>query len=136
MTRLLLDTHVLLFSLAESSRLGQDARLLIANPENSVFYSPVSLWKVAIKHAKHPEDMPVSPDELLQYCIEAGYREAPLTSDQVCKLSTIDVDPDNPVHSDPFDRMLICQAVTESMMLLTRDAKMLAYGDEHIVDAG
>ncbi len=135
MTRLLLDTHVLLFSLAESSRLGQDARLLIASPENSVFYSPVSLWEVAIKHAKHPEDMPVSPDELLRYCIEAGYREAPLTSEQVCKLSSIDADPDSPIHSDPFDRMLICQAIAESMILLTCDTKMLAYENELILDA-
>lgn len=135
MTRLLLDTHVLLFSLAEPERLGQGARLLIADADNAVFYSPISLWEVAIKHAKHPEDMPVAPDELLRFCTEAGYREAPLTSEQVCMLPTIDADPSTPIHSDPFDRMLICQAIAGDMTLLTRDAKMLAYDDEHIVDA-
>lgn len=135
MTRLLLDTHVALFSLADSRRLSQIARSLIADAGNDVFYSPVSVWEVAIKHARHPKDMPVSPGELLRYCSEAGYREVPLTSSQVCKLRSIDADPAAPVHSDPFDRMLLCQAVAEDMMLLTQDAKLLAYGDSHVVDA-
>lgn len=135
MARLLLDTHVVLFSLADSRRLGQVARSLIADPGNDVFFSPVSVWEVALKRARHPEDMSVSPDELLRYCSEAGYRELPLTSAQVCELQSIDADPAAPVHSDPFDRMLLCQAVAQDMMLLTRDAKLLAYGDARILDA-
>lgn len=135
MARLLLDTHVMLFSLADSKKLGQVARSLIVDPDNSVFYSPVSIWEVAIKHAKHPADMPVAPDALVSYCAEAGYRELALTSGQVCRLGTIDACPTAPIHSDPFDRMLICQALEQDMLLLTRDAKLLAYGIECVVSA-
>lgn len=79
--------------------------------------------------------MSVSPDEMLRYCSETGYREVPLISLQVCKVRSIDADPAAPMHSDPFDRMLLCQAVAEDTMLLTRDAKLLANGDSHVVDA-
>ena len=135
MAKLLLDTHVLLFAFAEPHRLNDLARSLIADPDNDAFYSSASAWEVAIKRAKRPEDMPVTADRFLELCADAGYRELPIASKHVRELERIDVNPGNPVHSDPFDRILLCQARAENMLFITRDAKLLAYGDSCIVDA-
>ena len=135
MARLLLDTHVLLFAFAAPRKLGQTARALIADSGNEIYFSPVSTWEIAVKHAKHPEDMPISANRFLEYCDQAGYREAMLCSRHIRALEHIDGNRSAPIHSDPFDRMLLCQAMTDEMMLLTRDRKLLAYGERCIVDA-
>lgn len=134
MAHILLDTHVALFALAEPNRLGSTARALIVDPENHVYFSPISVWEVAIKHAKHPEDMPVSARQFTDFCLESGYRELRLEAAQACELELLDEE-GAPIHSDPFDRMLLCQARKAGALLLTRDKKLLAYSDACIVSA-
>lgn len=134
MAHILLDTHVILFALGEPDHLNKTAQKLISNPENSIFFSPISIWEIAIKHDKHPEDMPVSADETLAYCIEAGYRELPLSASETCLLSKLDSFATGPVHKDPFDRMLMCQALANEMLLLTRDSDILACRFEETIE--
>lgn len=135
MAHILLDTHVILFALSAPNRLNEAARELISNPENSIYFSPISIWEIAVKHDKHPEDMPVSVDETLAYCIEAGYRELLLNANETCLLSKLDSFAMGPVHKDPFDRMLMCQALANEMLLLTRNSDILAYGLEETAKA-
>lgn len=133
MAHILLDTHVILFTLGQPERLSLAAQEEITNPDNIVFYSPLSIWEITIKHAKHPEDMPVSADEILQYCKEAGYRELQLTSEQVCKLSSVEQCGKELNHKDPFDQMLLCQALADGLTLFTKDGKLLEYRLENVV---
>lgn len=132
---LLLDTHVALFALARPHALGEGSRAMISDFMNTVYFSAASAWEVAIKNAKHPEDMPCTVDEFLDLCRKAGYRELPIRSRHVQALMSIDADPTSPVHSDPFDRMLMSQAESEGMKLLTKDRMMLRYELESITDA-
>lgn len=122
--RLLLDTHVALWALSDDPRLSQRARALIADPANDVLVSAVSLWEIAIKHALGRGDMPISGDQALDWFRQAGYALLPIAPDHAAAVEHL---PDH--HRDPFDRLLVAQAIAEPLRLLTRDPLVLRYGD-------
>ena len=135
MTKLLLDTHVLLFAFSKPAKLGATAKSLILNPSNNVYFSVASAWKVAIKNARHPDQMPYTINDFLGCCKKAGYRELPITAEHVRMLRVIDSNHSSPIHSDPFNRMLICQTRSEDMLFLTQDSKILNYNFGNIIDS-
>ena len=120
--RLLLDTHVLLWSVASSRRLSKAARALLEDPENEVFYSPASLWEIAIKSGLRRKDFSVDLEALHAALPESGLAELPIRAVHALALTRL---PD--VHRDPFDRMLVAQALTEPLILLTNDAILARY---------
>jgi len=122
--RLLLDTHVLLWTLGDETRLAPAARRAIAGRANRVFVSSVNAWEIAIKAAlgrlKIPPDMQEwLPLELEHYRFE----ELPLTIRHCAAVHRLP-----PHHADPFDRALIAQASTEGLTLVTSDSQMKRYG--------
>jgi PIN domain nuclease of toxin-antitoxin system len=121
--RLLLDTQIVLWALAGSPRLGDKARALIADPANEVFVSTASIWEIAIKHALGRGDMPVSGARAAELCTLAGYRELSVTWRHAAGVDALP-----PLHADPFDRILVAQADSEPMRLLSRDAAVAGYG--------
>lgn len=120
----LLDAHILLWALADSRLLSVKARRIIADDSNKCFYSPVSLAEIAIKHRKHPEEMVLSADEARVAFMSAGYQELPFSSRHAATMDELEHH-----HSDPFDRMLIAQAVAEGSRLVSHDDKVARYGD-------
>ena len=122
--KVLLDTHVLIWALADSELLSRKARQIIADENNDCLYSPVSLVEISIKHGKHPEDMPLSAEDARAAFLAAGYRELPFSSAHASALDGLE-----PFHSDPFDRMLIAQAISERVKLISHDDKVIKYGD-------
>jgi PIN domain nuclease of toxin-antitoxin system len=120
--RLLLDTHLLLWSIASSRKLPKEARALLEATENEVFYSTASLWEIAIKSALRRSDFRVDLDALYAALPEAGLAELPIRGVHAVALTTL---PD--IHRDPFDRMLVCQARTEPLVLLTNDEVLARY---------
>ncbi|WP_298744132.1 type II toxin-antitoxin system VapC family toxin [uncultured Brevundimonas sp.] len=123
--RVLLDTHIALWSVKGSPKLSREAVRLIVSADG-VFFSSISLVEIAVKHARGP----ASPDPILVDARQAhaefrlaGFTELALTAAHAEALDTLP-----PLHRDPFDRMLIAQAMTEPMRLLTHDAAMTAYG--------
>ena len=126
---LLLDTHILVWALNEDQRLSEKAREMILDPDNVIYYSSVSIWEAAIKHALHPENVTFSGKELSQYCQEAGFLPVEMRDRHVFALETITRADNAPPHHDPFDRMLIAQAKAENMSFLTHDS-LLPYSNE------
>jgi PIN domain nuclease of toxin-antitoxin system len=120
--RLLLDTHLLLWSIASSRKLPKEARALLEDTENEVFYSTASLWEIAIKSALRRSDFRVDVGALYAALPEAGIAELPIRGVHAVALTTL---PD--IHRDPFDRMLVCQARTEPLVLLTNDEVLARY---------
>lgn len=107
------------------SKLGERARALIANDENEIFVSVVSIWEIAIKHPLQRgsvNDMPISGRTAADLFDRAGYAILPVTAAHAAAIDELPA-----LHSDPFDRLLIAQALTEPMHLLTRDARLKAY---------
>jgi len=122
--RLLLDTHIALWALTDDPRLTRQARSLIQAPANTVLVSAVSLWEIAIKRALGRGDMPVSAPEALGYFREAGYELLHITADHAVAVEALPL-----IHSDPFDRLLVAQALTEPLRLLTHDGNVARYSD-------
>ena len=129
---LLLDTHVLIWALNEDPRLPDQAREMILDENNAVYYSSVSVWEIAIKHAKYPEEVEFTGKELSQFCQEAGFLSVEMRDRHVFALETITRAEGAPPHHDPFDRMLIAQAKAENMAFITHDA-MLPYYEEKCI---
>ena len=119
MSRLLLDTHVLVWCLSDVVRLTQMARDAIADPGNDVFVSAITGWEVAVKRAKGTM---TAPDNLSAMVEEKRFTHLPLTfhhAEQAGKLPMH--------HRDPFDRFLIAQAQAEGLILVTSDQHIPRY---------
>ncbi len=120
MRRLLLDTHTLLWWLADAPALGPASRALIAEPGNVVFVSAASIWEIAIKRALGKLSAPEGLDAILE---EQGFEALPI---EVFHAEQAGILPRH--HRDPFDRMLIAQAQAEGLALVSADPQMAAYG--------
>ena len=120
--KLLLDTHLLLWAASEPKRIPKSARTLIEDPANEVIFSAASLWEITIKRGLAREDFRVEPRVLRRALLDNGYGELPITSEHVIQIEQLP-----PKHKDPFDRVLIAQAIVEGIILLTNDQKVVAY---------
>ena len=121
---LLLDTHVALWAIADSPRLPLKARELIASPRTNVWISIASIWEIAIKHSLGRGDMPISGQDALRYFSESGYRRLPIEAEHAVAVEDLRAH-----HSDPFDRILVAQALVEPMRLMTHDTRVALYSD-------
>ena len=121
--RLLVDTHLLLWSMGASRRLPASARELLSDPVNAVLYSAASVWEIAIKSTLRRADFLIDLPPLLRALERAGFVELPVTASHAARVATL---PE--LHKDPFDRMLVAQALTEPAILLTNDERLGAYG--------
>ena len=121
--RVLLDTHLLLWSVASSRRLPKGARSLILDGANEVFYSAASVWEVAIKSALRRTDFKANPTVLVRALGQSGFPELPVTAAHAARVTGLPA-----IHRDPFDRLLVAQSLAEPMTLLTNDAALMRYG--------
>lgn len=122
--RLLLDTHIALWAATNDPRLPGRARRLIADDGNICVISVVTIWEIAIKHALKPLDMPLSPARALELFESATVPVLPVLPGHAVAVGAL---PRH--HADPFDRMLVAQALMEPLKLLTGDRKLADYGD-------
>jgi PIN domain nuclease of toxin-antitoxin system len=119
--KLLIDTHILLWWLDNNPLLSRAARGLIANPENSVFVSAVSVWEIRLKQSLGRLSLPVDFEARLA---KELFESLPLTARQTGPIVEMPWH-----HRDPFDRILVAQAQAEGMFFLTADAGLAAHGE-------
>ncbi|MFZ3234761.1 MAG: type II toxin-antitoxin system VapC family toxin [Stellaceae bacterium] len=122
--RILLDTHVLLWALVEPERLDQDSRAAIRSGVNAVLFSSASIWEIAIKAGLRRADFVVDPVEVVREAVAAGLTELALRSSAAVLVAELP-----PLHRDPFDRVLIAQAIAEPAFLYTADQRLSAYSE-------
>jgi len=120
--RVLLDTHILLWAAQSSPRLSYRARGLLDDPDIQPVFSVVSLWEITIKNDLKRADFYVNPHVLRRGLLENGYSELAIQSEHVLSLAGLPSQ-----HKDPFDRMLIAQAMQEGIHLLTVDEQIVQY---------
>lgn len=121
---ILLDTHIALWAITDSPRLPSKARELIESPRSSVWISAASIWEIAIKHSLGRGDMPVSGSEALRYFRDSGYAFLAIEPEHAAAIEDL---PQH--HTDPFDRILVSQALVEPMRLITSDSMVVRYSD-------
>lgn len=122
--KLLLDTHVLLWAAGEPDRLPDSAQSLLLDESNDLFFSSTNIWEIVIKRGLGRDDFRVDPARLRRLLVVNGYGEIAVTSDHALAVEHLP-----PLHRDPFDRMLLAQARTEGMQLVTVNATLEKYGE-------
>ena len=130
--RILLDTHIALWAIADTAKLSNEVIELLESNENQVFYSVASVWEIAIKHRIKPKQMPISEEAFVELCENTGFTRLPIEAEHTFFLKTLVRPEDAPKHNDPFDRMLLAQAKCEELKLITHDS-MLPYYAENCV---
>jgi PIN domain nuclease of toxin-antitoxin system len=121
----LIDTHVLLFALARSKGLSGPAATLLRDRHNDVFVSVISFWELSLKASLGKLSLSgISPDQIPGYALSLGFTFLPMAADTA---STFHQLPKVGKHRDPFDRMLVWQAIREDLVLVSRDRAMSAY---------
>lgn len=122
MSRFLVDTQLLLWNVYGSKKLPARVARLFRDGRHQFFYSAASLWEIAIKAARGREDF-VADTAAIRDALEAnGFRELPIAGEHAVALAALPA-----IHGDPFDRMLVAQAIVEPMALITSDARLAAY---------
>lgn len=130
--RILLDTHIALWAVADTAKLSDEVVKQLGAGDNEVFYSVASVWEVAIKHKLKPEQMPVSEEEFVELCENTGFSRLSIKVEHISEIKSLIRPADAPKHNDPFDRMLLAQAKYEGLKFFTHDL-LIPYYRENCV---
>ena len=122
--RLLLDTHVAIWALVSPEAMPPAIQALIADPANAIHVSAASVWEIAIKHSMARRGAPpFSGTEAIAYFGQAGYALLAVSAEHAAGVEALPL-----LHADPFDRLLIAQALAEPLRLVTHDPMVASYG--------
>ncbi|NBC49046.1 MAG: PIN domain-containing protein [Gammaproteobacteria bacterium] len=125
--RVLTDTHILLWALLRPGRLDATDRDVLESPEHQVFFSAVNIWEITIKRALDRPDFDVEPEAVYRAALETGFRELPVSAVHAAAVRHLSAH-----HRDPFDRLLVAQARTEPLFLMTNDPLIDLYAVKRI----
>jgi PIN domain nuclease of toxin-antitoxin system len=121
----LLDTHVVVWAFSEPTRIPLRIRELLDTKVELAWVSHLSLWEIGMKYPLKRRDSPVrSASQTLADAVEAGFRLLPLDISHILAFEHLPR-----LHGDPIDRLLVAQALTENLRLLTHDSRLAAYSD-------
>jgi len=126
--RLLLDTHVLLWALSGSKRLSDEARELIESADNEVLFSAASIWEIAIKAQLLRAEFGVDVETIAAAARDTDFDELAISSRHAAGVAALPLH-----HKDPFDRMLMSQAIVEPARLVTADRALAAYSSDLVM---
>ena len=118
----LIDTPLVLWAIVDDPRLSRDARRILDAPENKSYFSVCTIWEIAIKRGLNRAGFQHDPREIRKYLLHNGAEELTIQSHHVVAVDSLP-----PIHKDPFDRILIAQAMVEGITLLTVDARIARY---------
>ena len=122
--RILLDTHILLWVLSTPERLREADRATVLDPANDILFSAVSIWEIAIKPAQRRPEFEARPDAVAAEARDIGFVERPVTAAVAARVADLPL-----LHRDPFDRLLVAQAIAEPAILCTADARLASYSE-------
>lgn len=121
--RLLLDTSTFLWIITDAPELSPRARDLFLDPANEVYLSSVSAWEMAVKHSLGRLPLPEPPERFVPaQRKDHGIEPLPLDEEDALHLARLPL-----LHKDPFDRMLVCQAIVHGLVILTSDKLVYQY---------
>lgn len=118
--KLLLDTHILVWSLTKDRRLNRPIIYSIESLENSCYVSIASLWEIGIKYSLGKIELKVSLDDFFELISKTGFEILPISPEHILQVSTLPLH-----HRDPFDRLIIAQAIHDKLVLITRDSEII-----------
>ena len=122
--RILLDTHILLWALSKPQQLKQTTFQQLKDPGNDIAFSAVCIWEIAVKATAKRSDFRCKPGLILEAALATGFRELPVHATAAMKVTDLPLH-----HRDPFDRLLVAQAIAEGRLLYTADARLAVYSE-------
>ena len=126
--KIIVDTHVFLWWITDSSKLSKQAKTIISDGDNTIFLSAASSWEIAIKNQLGRLQLPQRPERFIpDQLLRNGMESLPITMSHALHVATLPS-----IHRDPFDRMLISQAQVEHLPILTADPFFARYRIETI----
>lgn len=131
--KVLLDTHIAIWAIADMPELSTAARNTILNSGNEIYVSDISAWEVAVKTIARPGSVPFSASGFMNACELSGYRFLPISHDAIATYETLNYAQVDDRHKGPFDRLLIAQAKTTNMLFLTHDEVLRLYKEPLVV---
>lgn len=120
----LLDTNILLYSLISPEKLTPEIQAQLTNSENTVYFSAASIWEIAIKSSLNKVDFDFLPQDIHTLALQTGFTELPIQSNHAFEIAKMAWH-----HRDPYDRLLIAQALAMPAFLLTSDAQLKRYSE-------
>lgn len=127
---ILLDTHIAIWAISNHPNLSEKARKLISDPDNTIYFSSVSVWEVLLKHDSPKNNLTLTPDQFVGYCEESGYYQLHMSARHVMAASSLDLSKVDREHRDPFNRILLSQAKSENYSFLTHDPRIPLYNEK------
>lgn len=122
----LLDTHVLIWSLVEQNKLSGKTKKIIENQENTILVSAVSLWEISLKFSLNKLNLEgVLPEDFPSLALQTGFELIPILPEEVANYHQLKAD----WHRDPFDRMLLWQALQRKVTLISKDESISKYSN-------
>ena len=122
--RILVDTHILLWAIYDSARLSSRARELLAGDDVEAYFSAASLWEIAIKAQLRRGDFAIDAEAVAKKAVRIGFAERPITAEVAARTALLPLH-----HRDPFDRLLVAQAMADPARLITADSRLVQYSE-------
>lgn len=118
----LLDTNTLIWALVDSPKLSKETRNIILNNNNTIYYSLATLWEYQIKSSKHKNVLPWTLEKFIDLIEISGFKKIYIQEEDILNLQSLE-----DIHKNPFDRMVISQAQTNNLVLITSDEEIKKY---------
>lgn len=128
----LLDTHIILWAMVNDKRLDNSIKEIINDSNNQIFYSTISTWEVELKHQKY-ENFALTGEQFKFLCNQNYIENISVQDKHIKKLGEFPKRFGEIEHKDPFDRMLLAQALDENMILITHDKRFKQYSSDSIM---
>ena len=130
---ILMDTHIALWGMTDDKRLCKKARDILLDPGNNLYYSAASVFEVDMKTKSRKYNLEFTTDDFIRECREAGYIHLPLTDEHISEANKLIWEGKGEEHREPFDRILLAQALTEGMHLITHDEKIPQFNQHCVI---
>ncbi len=128
----LLDTHILIWYFNGDDRISTKTRLTIDDNDNEIYFSVLSIFEVELKHLNKSGKMPYGGGELVNLCLNAGFNCLPLKLEHVFEIRNLKRKEGKLPHKDPFDNLMLAQAIAENMLFMTHDERIAEYDTPNI----
>ena len=128
----LLDTHIIIWLYRGDKKLPKKVCDMITSGENEIYFSSLAIFEISLKHKYHPDNMPSTGAEIAKYCIDSGFKCLQLSLKQSLMFESLKRKEGKPPHRDPFDNLMLAQAVADDMTFITHDEHIAEYDCENI----
>lgn len=131
--KLLLDTHILIWFFDKDKKLSSTATDLISGANNEIYFSALSIFEINWKLKTRPDKIPPIAEKILGLCLDGGFKCLPIELNHVLAFESLKRKAGKPMHRDPFDNLMLAQAVAEDMTFITHDEHIAEYDCENIL---